>query len=135
MPTAQSADSKTPKLIPMKKFIPRRTQSSLHFTERPKSWASVAGLKHLIILEANTHFFGCLFLGETSLLTNFYQVLSSRLKGFSRLRHLNRISTLTQWENQRGVGNRLTAVKGLVRTSSALLTSKTPAAWSTEPIL
>jgi hypothetical protein len=101
----------------MKKLLPRGTQGTLHFTERPKCRTSVSGLQHLIILEANAHFLGCLFLGETSLLTDFYQVFSGGLKGFCGMRHLARINILPQRENQRRVGNRLTPIGGLISTS------------------
>jgi hypothetical protein len=100
----------------MKKLIPGGTQSTLHFAECPKSRTSITSLQHLIVFKADPHFFGRLFLGETSLLTNFYQGLSGSLKGFNRMRHPNRISALLQWENQRRVGNRLTLINRLVCT-------------------
>ncbi len=110
------------KLIPTKKLIPSGIQSLLYFAECPKGRASATRLQHLIILEADAHFFGCLFLSETSLLTNFNQVLSSGLKGFNRRRHPNRIRTPLQRENQRRVGNRLTPLCGLVDTSRLVRT-------------
>ncbi len=102
----------------MKKVVPCSSQSAFQFAKGAQSWRPVPGLQHLVILDANAHFFSRLFLSEPPLVTNFYQVLSGGFKEFGGIRHPNRIRTLLRRKHQRRVGNRLTPAYGLVRTLS-----------------